>query len=111
MKNNNIETCKTITVSLFVLGMALIVGAIFYFYVSDFFLAKLFESGVAKEGTRLQEAISLLKWYPAMFTLSIGVAFVFTSLCLDILDAVIGFIKTGWVRLLVLVAKRGRENV
>ncbi|MBB1584614.1 hypothetical protein [Serratia sp. OS31] len=111
MKNDNIENSKSLTSYLFVYGMALIVGAAFYFYVSEFFLAKLFEYGVAKAGTRLQEAISILKWYPSMFTLSIGVAFVFTSFFLDILDVVACLIKTGWERLLVLAAKRGNESV
>lgn len=111
MKNRNIEPIKSITTFLFFFGMALVVGAVFYFYAADFFIAKLFESGVAMKGSQLQETISLLKWYPAMFTISIGVAFVSLSFFLDVLDVVVGLIETTWEWLLVLVAKRGSKNV
>ncbi|MEQ5974177.1 hypothetical protein U2J09_22900 [Serratia liquefaciens] len=110
MNNGNIESGKSITTYLLVFGLVLIAGGAFYFYVADFFIVKLFESGIATKGSQLQETISLLKWYPAMFTLSIGVAFVFVSFCLDVFDVVVDLIKTGWERLLVLVAKRGNKN-
>lgn len=110
MRNENVESNKKITASFFVVGLSLIVGAIFYFNASDFFLSKMFELRIAKQGTQLQETISLLKWYPSMFVLSIGSSFVFVSLSLGFIDWISDVIEMGWKGLSALMAKRVNNN-
>lgn len=109
MTNKFINDSNKSTSLILILGLGLIVGALLYFKMSGFLLGQLFEIGAVKEGTRLQELISLLKWYPSMFALSIGVAFVVTSLSVDLLNWLLFSIDLCLGKIFACVSKRKKD--